>query len=127
MSILGLLWSGNFTCSNSPYWLISDNNITPLSLGKFINNGLELSGINFTSLSRFSLLKLLSNAKHNVKTILNGNFGLDSNLLIGFFEKSSSFGVTSQGPFNVQICKLIGCNVSSISSSSILRDILSAD
>jgi len=125
MSFLSLLRGGNFTSSNSPDWLISDNNITPLSFGHFINDGLELSGINFTCLSRFSLFELFSNAEHNVETILDGNFSLKCNIFVGFSEKWSSFGVTSQGPFDIEICKLIGSDISSVSSSSILRDILS--
>lgn len=127
MSFLSLLRGGNFTSSNSPDWLISDNNISPLSFGNFINDSLELSGINFTCLSRFSFFELFSNAEHNVKTILDGNLSLDCNIFVGFSEKCSSFRVTSQCPFNIKIFKLISCDISSVSSSSVLRDILSTD
>jgi len=86
VSILSLFWSSNLTSSNSPYWLVSNNDISPLSLGNLINNSLELSGVDLSSLSRFSLFKLLSNTEHDVEAILASNLGLEGNILIRLSE-----------------------------------------
>lgn len=56
MSLLSLLRSSDLTSTNGPDGFVSNDNIGPVLLLKLFVNGGELSGIDLTSLSRFSLL-----------------------------------------------------------------------
>jgi hypothetical protein len=125
VSLLSLFWGGNLSGTNSPDWLVSNNNIAPLSLCKLVSNSLELSGIYFIGLAGLSLLKELTNADHDVHAVLDCNLGLDSDVLIGLTEEGSSLGVTSKSPLDANISELVSSDISSVSTSSILGYILS--
>ena len=60
VSILSDLGSGSFSSANGPDWLISDDDISPVSYWGF--DGIELCLKNIICSSSFSLLKSLTNA-----------------------------------------------------------------
>ena len=72
VSILSLFRSCNFTSSNSPNWLISNYNMTPLAFVDYFGNCCELTSVDFGSFTGFSFLKKFTNAKKNLHVIING-------------------------------------------------------
>lgn len=122
--LCNLRWS-NFSSSNRPYWLISNDQISPLSyIWTLIQNSFELLFNNFHCLAIFSVLKLFSDACDNLHTIVQCDFGFDCNILIAFIEERSSLWVASNCPCHSDIKKLISSNISGVCSSLVLRDIL---
>ena len=127
VGLLSLLWGSDLTGTDGPDWLVSNDDIAPMSNSELISNSLKLSSVNNVGLSGLSLLELLSNANHDVHSVINGDLGLDGNILIGLTKERSSFGVTGEGPLDTNIGELISGDISSESTSSILRHILGRD
>jgi len=120
VSFLSLLWSCDLTGTDSPNWLISNDDLTPVSLIELIGDGFKLSSVDLSGLATFSLFELLANTSHNTDSFLKGSLGLQSNILIRLLMESSSLGVTGECPMNANILKLISSNISSISTLWIL-------
>ena len=80
MGILSLLWSSDFTGTNSPDWLVGDDDVAPLGLSDLVDNSLELSGVDFSGLAGFSFFEELTNAEHDIQSIFKGDFGLEGNI-----------------------------------------------
>ena len=92
MSFLGLLWRGNFSSSDSPDWLVSDNDFAPVSY--LVLNSWELSLEDLISLLCLSLIELLSNAEDNVESLVEGVLKLLGQELVSLSVESSAFTVT---------------------------------
>ena len=116
----------NFTGSNSPNWLISNYQVSPLSyIWTVVWNSFKLLFNNFHGSTIFSVLKLFSNTCNNLQSIVQCNFGFDCNILIAFIEERSSFRMPCNRPCYSDVKKLISGNISSVCTSFVLRDILS--
>ena len=70
VGVLSLLGSGDFSGTDCPDWLVSNDYFAPLRFGNFINNSLKLSGIDICSRAIFSFFKLLTNANHNIHAVI---------------------------------------------------------
>ena len=125
MSFLrNLRWS-NFASSDRPNWLISNNQVTPLSyVWTVIWNSFKLLFNNFHGFSIFSVLKLFSNACDNFHSVIQCNLCFDCDIFIAFIKERSSFWMASDCPCHSNIKKLISSDISSVRSSFVLRDIL---
>lgn len=77
MNLLGLLWGGCLSGADGPNWLVCDDYIAPVA--NTLSDSSKLTLIDGLSLSSFSLLKLLTNAGHNLKIVLKGDLNLVSN------------------------------------------------
>ncbi len=126
MSFLCNIRRSNFTSSNSPNWLISNDQVSPLSYILTVEwNSFKLLFNNFHGSTIFSVLKLFSNTCNNIQSIVQCNFGFHCNILIAFIEERSSFRMPCYRPWHSDVSKLVRGNISSVCTSFVLRDILS--
>ena len=125
VGILSNLWTGNLTCSNSPDWLVSNNNVAPVL--NHLSDGVELSLIDFSSFATFSLSEELSNACKNNESLIKCELGLFSNFLIRLTIESSSLGVTGQSVEDTSILDHLNWKFTSVGTVSSKRKVLSGN
>ena len=117
MNFIDLFSSSSLSCSNCPNWFISQDNVVPIC--NLVFNSIELSLNNFNCSVLFSFSKSFTKTENNfqseVQTILNF-FGNDG---ISFTKVSSSFRVTQNNPFDVNIMKLLRSDLPGISSETV--------
>lgn len=122
MSLLGDLWSGSLTSADSPDWLVSDNDVAPVLA--VLSNGIKLSLVDGSSLSRFSFLEELTNAGKDGEAMVDGELGLQGDILVSLTIESSSLGVTGEGPVNTSILDHLDGVLSSVGTVSSKREVL---
>ena len=95
------LWGSGLTGSNSPNWLVSDNDVGPVFA--LLSDGVELSIIDVLSLTGLSLLEELTDASEDGETIIDSNLGLLGDILISLAEEGSSLGVTGESVLDAHV------------------------
>jgi len=125
MSIFSHLWCGCLSSTYSPNWLVSNDNLGPVS--DRLLEGIELTLAYLIGSSILSFFKHFSNAYHSVKsTCLSfGNFLGDN--LICFSIQRSSLRMTNNTPIKIKIFSLWGSDLSSECSSVCCTYILTGD
>ena len=125
MSLLSDFWSGNFTSSDSPDWLVSDNDVGPVVA--LSSDGVELSLVNFLGDATFSLFLELSNACKDAESSIEGKLGLLGDIGVSLSVKGSSLGVTGEGPLESSILEHTGRELSSESTVSGKGEVLGSN
>ena len=101
MGLLSDLGSCGLSGTNSPDWLVRNNDLGPVVTQ--LTDSIELSSVHVVGSSRFSLLEELTNACKDGQTCINSDLGLFGNILVGLTVQGSSLGVTSKGVGNTCI------------------------
>ena len=82
MNLLSLLCSCGLACSDSPYRLVSDNDILHVLSSEVLEDIDSLSLANSEMLVCLSLLEVLTHAEDNFQTCCKSKFGLFNKLLV---------------------------------------------
>ena len=101
MSLLGLLWRGGDTGTDSPDWLVGDDDLAPVL--NFFANGSELASVDFVSAAGFALVKFLSNASHDLEAVVQGHPDLLGDLDVSLAEDVSALTVAENGPVDAKV------------------------
>ena len=104
MNLLCLLGASDLAGSNSPDWLVGDNDLAPV--GDLGGDGSELLGDYFDGGAGFTLLEGLAAAEDNADTAIESSLGLGGDEGVVFAEDDSSFRVAEEGPFDTAINEL---------------------
>ena len=122
MSILSDLGSGSFSSADGPDWLISNDDVRPVSNRGF--DGIELCLKNIICSSSFSLFKSLSNTKNGFKSCTLSLGYLTGNDIICLTEELSSLGVSYKSPLKSKINNLLGTDLASKCAVAACADVL---
>jgi hypothetical protein len=125
MSVLSDLWGGGLAGSNSPNWLVSDDDLRPVLA--HLSDGIELSIIDILGLSRLSFSEELTNASEDGETCINGKLGLLGNVFVGLSVEGSSLGVTSEGVLDSHILGHGNGEFSGVSTITCQRQVLESN
>jgi hypothetical protein len=91
--------------------------LIPLLEGENVFEWLKLLGAYLHRHTRFPLFLLLSNAKHDLESVLNGNlglFGTQGLRLSGHTETLTAFRMTNDNPGAANILELVGSDLASV-------------
>lgn len=105
MDLLGLLGARNLAGSNSPDWLIRNDDLGPIL--QLVLDGLQLCGDNINGLPALSLFQSLSAAENNADSTIEGSLGLVGNEYVVFLEDDTALGVAKESPGDVTVLELI--------------------
>ncbi len=78
MHLLSLLRGSSQASADSPYWLVSNDDLAPIRAHD-LENFTELGLIDCLSQSDCTLSGILTNTSHHLKTMIDGNFDFLSN------------------------------------------------
>jgi len=123
MSLLGLLRSSDDTCADSPDWLVCNDDLAPV--GDLLADGIELASVDSISLTSFALIKLLSNASHDVEVVFESNFDLLCDDLIGLSEDMASLTVTKDDPAEAEVLQHSSAGFTSVCTVAVKGAVLS--
>jgi hypothetical protein len=94
------------TYSDSPNRFVSDDDILPVLLFDDLGKSLDLTTDNLVRLISLTFFKGLSDTEDDLYVLLESGLSLLGDKLIGFVEKSTTFGVTKDDPFESDILEL---------------------
>jgi hypothetical protein len=131
--LLGLLVRCNSSSSNSPNWLVSNNNVVPVLLLKNLGDSSKLLldeldvwlflalGLAFTNLER------LADAKDDTKTTVKSSSGLGGDGLVRLAKESTALRVADDDPLDANIGELLDRDLASVCALLLVKDVLSGD
>ena len=86
--------------------LVGNDNVLPVS-SDGLEDGSKLSFVDSLSLSRFTLIKLLTNASHDIQAIIDSNLDFVTNDSIALTKHMSALRVSKDYPWDCGILKLL--------------------
>ena len=106
LELQSLLWKGSFSSNDSPVRLIGNNNNLPIPLDG-LEDGSKLYFVDSLSLSRLTLIKLLTNVIHDSQAIIDFNLDFVTNYSIALAVHMYALGVSKDYPGNCSILQLL--------------------
>lgn len=127
MDLLCLGGGGDLAGTNSPDWLVGNDNVSPLLSADGLSDGTELCGDDGDGLALLALLEGLAAAKDDADTLVEGVLGLGGDELVRLLEDDTALGVADQGPADVGVLKLGGGDLAGEGALVLVVDVLGSD
>lgn len=124
VDLLCLLSGSDLSGTNSPDWLVGDDDLAPLLSGDLLGDSGKLVSDDLNGLTLLALLEGLSAAEDDVDVLVKGGLGLGGDELVGLADDGAALGVTDQGPVDVGVLELVGGDLSGESSLVLVVDVL---
>ena len=127
MHLLCLLSSGNLSGTDSPDWLVGNDNLAPVLWLDNLGDSTELAGNDIDGGVLLALLERLSAAKDDVDVLCDGLLGLGCDELVGLADDGAALGVTDKGPGDVAVLKLCWGDLASVGTLVLVEDVLGSN
>ena len=127
VDLLCLGGGGNLSGSNSPDWLVGNDDLLPLLWGDDLGDSGKLGGDDLDGLTPLALLEGLSAAENDVDVLSKSSLGLGGDKLVGLANDDTALRVADQGPVDVGVLELGSGDLSSESSLILVVNVRGGD
>mmetsp|Transcript_33730 Transcript_33730/g.60709 ORF Transcript_33730/g.60709 Transcript_33730/m.60709 type:complete len:269 (+) Transcript_33730:186-992(+) len=124
MHILGNFWGGNLSSSNSPNRLIRNNHSIQILLLDPLQALLQLHGTNTPGQILFEFLQALTDTKHDGHSLIDDFESLCIDVIVGFAEDYTTFGMSRECPLDTDGFEHGGGNGTCVGSVNLRADSL---
>jgi len=125
VGLLSLLGGSNLASADGPDGLVSDDDLGPVV--NFLSDGSELSGVNFVSLVRLTLINLLTDAGHDGETVAQSELGLLGNNFVSLTKDVATLAVSENDPVDLGIDEHLSAEFTGVCAIVEKGGILSGD
>lgn len=125
VDLLCLLGAGNLAGTDSPDWLVGNDNLAPVL--DLVGDSAELRGNDLDGLVGLALLERLTTAQNNTESTVKRGLGLGGNEGVVFLENYAALGVTEEGPGDVAVLELVDGDLTGEGTVGLVEDVLSGD
>mmetsp|Transcript_6682 Transcript_6682/g.11669 ORF Transcript_6682/g.11669 Transcript_6682/m.11669 type:complete len:211 (+) Transcript_6682:407-1039(+) len=116
MSFLCHLGRGGKSGANGPDGFVGNGDLGPVLQRKGLGKRLQLLGTDLHSNATLTLSLLLTDAEHDLETVVDGNLGLFGAEVVGLAthaESLATFGVSNDDPSTSNVLQLVRSNLTS--------------